>query len=558
MSSESSSVAEPLAHERFGHLIYTRQRRLYVLGILTVVYVFNFLDRQILTILAPYIKADLHIGDAQIGLLYGTCFALFYAVMGLPLARFADNWDRVRTLSLGLAVWSLMTGLSGLASGFAGLALARIGVGVGEASATPSAFSLLQDYFSDKRRATAIAVYSSGIFIGSGLAGAVAALTIGWWRGLQASGAAPLAFPAWKITFLSLGLPGIALALLLLFTVREPRRARTNGAARMVSFSSVMRAVGGDIASMTPPFSIAAAWRSARSRRGVLQNLLVLALCAAAAATLTAITDSLATVHRHAGFGHIGPITVTTNLIQWSALAFGVYAAWCWLHRLTQRDTLASQQILRSPVVRATVLAAALQNTVNYAVAGFTFLYGVGHFGLGSRDAFALGLIIALSGFLGTTLGGIGADFLARRSAAGRLWLAMAAALCSGALYALQLCAPDKTTFFAAFFGAQMTGTVWFGAASATVQGLVAPRLRGTAIAVQWLVVNLIGLGIGPYCVGLVGDVTGDLRIGMLGALVLIPASLVFYFKAARLLPDAERLFHSVAARSGDRSDQTA
>ncbi|MFM0210692.1 MFS transporter [Paraburkholderia sediminicola] len=555
MSSEASSVAGSLDHENPGYVRHTRRRSLYVLGVLTVVYVVSFLDRQILTILAPYIKADLHIGDAQIGLLYGTCFALFYSVMGLPLARFADGWDRVRTLSLGLAVWSFMTGLSGLASGFAGLALARIGVGVGEASATPSAFSLLQDYFSEKRRATAIAVYSSGIFIGSGLAGAVAALTIGWWHGIQSTQAAPATLSAWKVTFLSLVLPGVVLALVLLFTVREPRRARPNATSDMATFSSVMRAVGSDISSMTPPFSVAASWRSTRSLKGVMENLLVLAACVLAAATLTAFTDSLATVHRHPGFGHIGPVAVTTNLIQWAALAFGVYAAYCWLRRLSERDALANTQILRAPVVHATILAAALQNTVNYAVAGFTFLYGVGHFGLSSRDAFALGLIIALSGFLGTTLGGVSADALARRSAAGRLWLAMVAALCSGVLYAFQLCAPDKTMFLAAFFGAQLTGTVWFGAASATIQGLVAPRLRGTAIAVQWLVINLIGLGVGPYCVGLVGDVTGDLRIGMLGALGLIPASLVFYFRAARLLPEAERRFHSAAQVARDRLD---
>lgn len=101
---------------RDGEILFSS--RWYVLGILTLVYVINFVDRQILTILAPYIKADLHIGNAQIGLLYGTCFALFYSVLGLPLARLADGWNRVKTLSLGLAVWSVMTALSGTASGF--------------------------------------------------------------------------------------------------------------------------------------------------------------------------------------------------------------------------------------------------------------------------------------------------------------------------------------------------------------------------------------------------------------------------------------------------------
>src|SRR4051812_7513696 len=118
-----------------------------VLALLTLVYAFNFIDRQIVTILAPFIKADLGLSDAQVGLLYGTAFALFYALFGLPLARLADGWHRVRTLSIGLCFWSAMTMLSGTAGGFAQLALARMGVGIGEASASPAAFSLLQDHF---------------------------------------------------------------------------------------------------------------------------------------------------------------------------------------------------------------------------------------------------------------------------------------------------------------------------------------------------------------------------------------------------------------------------
>src|SRR6185295_4830952 len=115
----------------------------YVLGVLVVVYVFNFLDRQILSILAERIKADLGATDAQMGFLYGTAFAVF----GIPLGRLADVWDRRRLIAWGLAAWSAMTALSGLARSFAQLALARFGVGIGEASASPAAYSLLSDYF---------------------------------------------------------------------------------------------------------------------------------------------------------------------------------------------------------------------------------------------------------------------------------------------------------------------------------------------------------------------------------------------------------------------------
>src|SRR5215470_7449239 len=141
----------------------------YALGLLVIVYVLNFLDRQILSILAERIKADLGLTDAQIGFLYGTAFAVFYSVFGIPLGRLADVWVRTRLIALGLAVWSLMTTASAFARGFAQLTAARIGVGVGEASASPAAFSLLSDYFPPARRATVLAIYSSGIYIGAGL-----------------------------------------------------------------------------------------------------------------------------------------------------------------------------------------------------------------------------------------------------------------------------------------------------------------------------------------------------------------------------------------------------
>src|SRR5262245_44852865 len=152
-----------------------------MLGVLVLVYVFNFLDRQIISILAERIKADLRVSDAEIGFLYGTAFAVFYAVFGIPLARLADVWDRRKLIALGLAAWSLMTVLSGLARNFSELAAARFGVGVGEASAAPAAFSLLSDSFPAARRATALAIYSSGIYIGAGLGIGIGGLIVDRW-----------------------------------------------------------------------------------------------------------------------------------------------------------------------------------------------------------------------------------------------------------------------------------------------------------------------------------------------------------------------------------------
>ncbi|MEC8492845.1 MAG: MFS transporter, partial [Pseudomonadota bacterium] len=132
----------------------------YVLFVLIIVYIFNFIDRQILSILAEEIKLDLGIGDAEIGFLYGTAFAIFYAVFGIPLGRLADVWNRKKLISVGLSFWSAMTALSGFAQNFGHLAVCRFGVGIGEASATPAAFSMISDYFSPKVRATVLAIYS--------------------------------------------------------------------------------------------------------------------------------------------------------------------------------------------------------------------------------------------------------------------------------------------------------------------------------------------------------------------------------------------------------------
>ena len=139
--SQSPRVGGPYAH--------------YVLFVLVIVYVFNFIDRSILSILSQEIQADLGVGDAEMGFLFGTVFAVFYAVFGIPLARFGDVWVRRSLISAGLMFWSLMTGLSGFARSFSLLAAFRVGVGIGEASASPAAFSMLADYYRAPPAATA-------------------------------------------------------------------------------------------------------------------------------------------------------------------------------------------------------------------------------------------------------------------------------------------------------------------------------------------------------------------------------------------------------------------
>jgi predicted MFS family arabinose efflux permease len=183
------------------------------LWILLVVYVFNFIDRQIVNILAEPIARDLELSDTQIGLMTGLAFALFYTVLGIPIARFADRptTSRPRLIAVALGIWSAMTALCGLAQNFWQLLLARIGVGVGEAGCTPPAHSLISEIVPPARRASALAFYSLGIPIGS-LLGMVIGGTLA-------------DLMTWRDAFVIVGLPGVALALLVWFLLKEPRQA---------------------------------------------------------------------------------------------------------------------------------------------------------------------------------------------------------------------------------------------------------------------------------------------------------------------------------------------
>ncbi len=194
--------------------LFSNAYRSYVLGLLVVVYVFNFVDRQILYILLESIKQDLQVSDTALGFLSGTAFAVFYTFAGIPLARWADAGTRRNIIALAIFVWSGMTALTGLTRTFPQLLLARIGVGIGEAGCSPPAHSLISDYFPPERRATALSIYALGIPIGS----AIGYLAGGWldeWFD-------------WRTAFLVVGLPGVALALVVRLTLREPPRGHAD------------------------------------------------------------------------------------------------------------------------------------------------------------------------------------------------------------------------------------------------------------------------------------------------------------------------------------------
>jgi MFS family permease len=196
----------------------------YVLGVLVLGYLVNVMDRAVLAVLLESIKREFTLSDAQLGLLSGLSFALFYATLGIPIAIWADRWNRRNVLALAIATWSVMTALCGLASSFSWLLLARAGTAAGEAGGTPPSHALISDYFSRSKRATALAIYALGVPLGA-------------WVGSQFGGAVNYYYD-WRTTFIVIGLPGIAVALLVAFTVREPPRGMAENLAAAAAKNS--------------------------------------------------------------------------------------------------------------------------------------------------------------------------------------------------------------------------------------------------------------------------------------------------------------------------------
>ena len=486
----------------------------YVLAVLVLVYVFNFLDRQILSILAERIKADLGATDAQLGYLYGTAFAVFYALFGLPLGRLADVWDRRKLISIGLAFWSLMTAVSGLARSFAHLALARVGVGVGEASASPAAYSLLSDYFPRARRATVLAIYSSGIYIGSGLGLFLGGLVVDRWDLAFAGGGAPLGLKGWQAAFFIVGLPGIPLALWAA-SLREPKRGASDGIATAES-PKPLPAFLVELASVIPPFTVWNLLRLGASARVIAANLASAGGLVGAAILLT----------RWVG-----------NPAQWASVGLGIYAAISWGQALALRDRPAAALIFRT-------------RSMIFSILGFSFLsfngYGLGFWiapffaRVHGMDLGQLGLIVggaaALGGWIGVTCGGVLADRLRRASPRGRLYVGMLNAALTIPLALAVVWIPNKTIALVLALPLYAASALWLGPGTSTIQDLVLPRMRAMASAAFLLVNTLIGLAMGPYTIGRLSMATGDLRLALSFSLVAYVVSLGFFHLAGRTL----------------------
>ncbi len=365
--------------------------RRYALFILAVVYMFNFVDRQILAILLPAIRAEFQVSDAWLGFLVGPAFAMFYIILGIPVARYADRHNRRNLIAAAVALWSAMTALSGLAANFVQLALARVGVGIGEAGCSPPAHSMISDYFPPEQRSTAMGVYTIGIS-----AGIMLAYLAGGWV-VQNIG--------WREALLIVGIPGIVLALIVRFTIIEPKRGHSEG-------------------------------RQAQAERPAM----------------LAVLDVL---------------------------------------------------LARRSFIHMTV-AAGLSSFVGYSVINFMPSFMQRSFGIGMAQLGVwLGLILGIAGGASFFLGGYISDRLGRNGYRRALRFIGMAVLLSGALLAATFLANSWQLVLVLFVLPSLTMNVYLAPVLAQVQGIVALRMRAIASALALLVINVIGLLLGPWMTGI-------------------------------------------------------
>ncbi|MFN6933679.1 MAG: MFS transporter [Tsuneonella sp.] len=496
----------------------------YALGVLVLVYVLNFVDRQILSILANDIKADLKVDDAFLGFLYGTAFAIFYALFGIPLGKLADSWHRVRLMTIGLALWSLMTAVSGFAKNGAMLTGARIGVGVGEATAGPSAYSLISDWFPARLRATALAVYSSGLYIGGGVSLLIGGLIVEGWNEAYPGGG-PLGLVGWQAAFVAVGLPGLFLAAWV-FTLREPVRGAIDGIPTPRD-PAPFRGFLDELVQIIPPLTLIGA-----SRRGPLAVVINIAAALFFAGAAIALTYLLP-----AGEGNF--IKAVSD--QWLFLAVGYYAVFSWACGQRARDLPTFRLTWGSPAFMATILGYGTVSFVSYAASFFAAPYGEVAFAIPKTQiGWLVGAPAAVAGFLGVIAGGRMADWLFTRFASGRLFVVVFGLLAPVPVIWITFTTQSEAVFYICAAMGQFLAASALGAAAATSQSLVLPRMRGVATATFFLATTLVGLALGPFLAGWVSATNGgDISLGVRSTLWIVPVGLACLLLAIRLVPAA-------------------
>ncbi|HEY0013892.1 MAG TPA: MFS transporter [Allosphingosinicella sp.] len=530
------AAPQPAARPKIGAYAW------YALFVLVLVYIINFIDRQILSILVTDIKADLKVSDSQIGFLYGTAFAVFYALFGIPLGRLADSWYRGRLMAMGLALWSSMTVFSGFANSFGMLAAARIGVGIGEASASPAAYSMISDSFPKERRATALSIYSSGLYIGGALSLPIGGFVVSRWTAAYPNPeTAPLGLAGWQAAFLAVGLPGLLLALWVL-TLREPQRGASDGLPQPIVRPNAWRDFGRELFAILPPLTL---FNAARIPGALKTNVIVLAGVVAA------------------GYGLF---KLTGDWPQWLAYGLGVYAIFSWIQSLKHRDAPTYRLIWGSPVVVILAIAFGSISFVTYATSFWippfveARFYGGGTAasqfidGLTAKEevGFIIGWSAAFSAAAGVILGGYVSDLWRQRDPRGRIFVNMISAVLPIPLVAFMLTTDRLAAFYWINPLAHLFASAWVGAAVATLQDVVLPRMRATAGATYILGTTMVGLALGPYYAGKMSVLTGSLPTGIAMLYLMPPLTLIGLWIGSRHIAALEATKVERAREAGE------
>src|SRR2546430_4379793 len=477
----------------------------YALALVALTNAISLLDRNVLAILSPRIKHDLAIGDAEMGLLYGTVFALFYALFSLPLGRLADGWVRTRLLAITLAFWSLATALAGVAHGFALLALSRLGVGIGEGAAQPAGFSLVFDHYAKPRRGFATAVVAPALSLGLGGSSVLGGVTADWWDHLYAGGAAPLGLKGWQFAFLVAALPGFILAALLA-RLPEPRRGRLDGIESPPD-PQPFRASLALLAAVTPGANwLATAGRRAGARYwGV--NLVATILVIAPPTRPTRSTSAFSP----RPLLHFGPLAVNPHALQWGVVCFGALVVVNLLQRLRLADRPTFEVITRSPALLLCLGVGALQMMINYGTMGFTPSFLMKHYGLSpATTGLEFGVLAGALGIIGPLLAGPLSDRINMRfPGSGRACVTLASLGVSPLIAIWVYHAQNPATFYARFVPYSLVLTAWYPPLYAILFEQVLPRMRGSTSSLYIIVTTLFGIGIRPFVVGMISDANG-------------------------------------------------
>jgi MFS transporter, Spinster family, sphingosine-1-phosphate transporter len=478
----------------------------------------SLLDRQILSILAPSIRADLQIGDAELGLLYGTVFSLFYALFSLPLGRLVDGWIRTRLLAICIAAWSVFAGLSAFASGFALLAISRLGVGIGEAAAQPGANSIIFDTFPRSRRGTAMAAMGIATALGLGLSMTLGGVVAGWWDARYPDGA--FGFSGWQFAFLVAAAPGLLLAWLI-HRLPEPVRGGVDG-IRTPEDPHPFRASAAVLGSVTPGLNWFSLWNRKASGRQWATNLIGLAAIVLFCWVMTGLTQDYSPRPSMEALG----FSIDPHVLQWFVVGFGAFVILNMFQslKLTDRPTY---NVVTSPSVILLMVVAGLQTSINYGVMGFTPSLLNRDFGLSqAQTGLQFGLLSAGLALIGPIVAGPLSDWLtARMGGRGRVWLTIFSLGLSPLFGIWTYSATDLTSFYIRFSVYSVILTLWLPPLYSLLYDLVLPRMRGVTSSLFIIITTLLGLGMGPYFVGIVSDrLGGDLGQAIISINVVGPA----------------------------------